>query len=59
MWVPWPLEEAERICLAFFLKALTQGLLYCSKPLAELGRLEHAGWEGGYHAHFLYFCVSQ
>ena len=31
------LEERERIWLAFFLKALTQGLLYCSKPLAKLG----------------------
>ena len=44
--------EGENLT-GFLPESSYSGPVYCSKPLAKLGYLEHVGWEDGYHAHFL------
>ena len=44
--------EGENLT-GFLPESTYSGPVYCSKPLAKLGYLEHVGWEDGYHAHFL------
>lgn len=57
MRVPQPLGARGRMLLAFLLKALSQGLLYCSKPLAKLGYLHMEGGKVD-TVHFLFLFVS-